>query len=203
MGTVRTHRRAIAGFTLMEMMVVLVIIAIIAAYGIPSYKTATTQSRMSGELAELDSDISLARSSAIREGINVTICPSGDPTNANPTCTGSNEWNGGWIVFTDVAGNQTFETTAGDTLLHIHNVFSSNDTLLSAVAGGTTALNAFTFNRMGGVSNSMGSGADGPNSGELLLNNANGVPGMTRCLIISNAGTITVNSPQTTTQSNC
>ncbi|RDS84749.1 prepilin-type N-terminal cleavage/methylation domain-containing protein [Dyella monticola] len=199
MDTMRKHRRATAGFTLIEMMVVVIIMAVILAYAVPGYKSLVTQYRMSDELNQIAADVALARSEAIKEGMDVTICPSADPTAAvtttTPACSASSEWNTGWIIFTDSANNQTFG--AGDVMLRVHNGFSGTDTLVSTVNGGTTpALNAMTFNRMGGTG-SFGTDATQTNQGDLTLNDATNDTSMIRCLVLLESGLIQVHSPQT------
>jgi type IV fimbrial biogenesis protein FimT len=210
MGTMRTHRRKTAGFTLIEMMVVIIIMAVVVAFAVPAYKSLVTQYRMSDELNEIASDVALARSMAIKEGLDVTICPSSNPTasvtaTTPPSCSAGTEWNTGWIIFTDTAlpsGNQTFTTDTGDVLLHVHNGLFGSDTLVSTLTGGTGNLSAITFNRMGGATN-FGSNSTQSITGNLTLNDSNSDASMIRCLIISEAGTIQVHSPQTQTQASC
>lgn len=200
----RTHRRPAAGFTVVELMVVVAIIAVLLVFGVPSYKAVTTQNRMAGEINDLASDIALARSAAIKQGLTVTICPSANPNAtpaaAAPSCSNSTEWNTGWIVFIDVAGNQTFGNANGDTLLRVHGPFSGSDTLVSTATPGT--LTYIAFNRMGGT-NSFGTAANFGNTGTLTLHDATNNTTWRRCAIISEAGTITVDSEQNNTQASC
>ena len=203
MSTMRAHRRPAEGFTIVELMVVIAIIAVFMVFAIPSYKSVTTQSRMAGEINDLASDIALARSAAVKQGLTVTICPSTNPSatpsTSAPACSGSTSWTTGWIVFIDTAGNQTF-TTSGDTLLRVHGPFSGSDTLvLSATSATPTSI---TFNRMGGT-NSFGSATDFSSTGTLTLHDSSNNAAWRRCVNLSEAGTITVNSPQNNTQGSC
>ncbi|GLQ46874.1 hypothetical protein GCM10007862_19250 [Dyella lipolytica] len=202
MSTVCRHRKPAGGFTIVELMVVIVIVAIISVFAIPSYKGLMTQNRMAGEMNDLSTDIELARSAAVKQGLTVTICASAAPTSATPTCNNSAEWNTGWIAFIDVAGNQTFSTATGDTLLRAHGPFTSSDTLVFSTTGGT--LNSITFNRMGGTT-SFGATANNSdtNTGTLTLHDATNNPTWHRCVIVSEAGTMTVDSEQNQQQASC
>src|ERR1700731_4176085 len=88
-----------AGFTLLELMVVITIVAILMALGVPSYRYVTNSNRMSGEVNALLGDLQFARSEAIKEGATVTVCPTSNPSATPPICNaGSSEWDKGWIV---------------------------------------------------------------------------------------------------------
>jgi len=196
----RTHRGATAGFTLVEMMVVLIIMALLLAWALPSYKNLITNYRMADELSQIQTDVELARSSAIRTGSNVTICPAdvaSSSTSGTPACSGGNEWNTGWIVFTDNKDDQN-TSDPGDTVLREHVAMSGGDTLLSEVTSSTAAVNTITFNSMGGTS-AWGSATAVP-TGSIVLNDSGNDTSMTRCLTISVAGMIQVTSPQTGSQ---
>jgi type IV fimbrial biogenesis protein FimT len=204
MTTMHVHRARTKGFTVVELMVVVAIMAVVMAFGIPSYKSVTTQSRMAGEINDLATDIALARSAAVKQGLTVTICPSSDPTatpsSTTPACNGSSEWNTGWIVFIDVTSNQTFNNSTGDVLLRTHSAFTGTDTLTSSAT--SQALSATTFNRMGGTL-SFGNSATDANTGTLTLHDSTNNPNWRRCVILSEAGTITVDSPQNQQQTAC
>lgn len=200
MNTVCRHRKPAEGFTLVELIIVIAIMAIISILAIPSYKGVMTQNRMASEINDIANDIELARSAAVKQGLNVTICPSAAPTAAIPNCTASAEWNTGWIAFIDVNNNQTFTNTNGDTLLRIHGPFTGSDTLVSSSTA--QALQYVTFNRMGGTA-SFGAVAGDTNTGTLTLHDSTNNLTWRRCVSLSEAGIITVDSEQNNTQGLC
>lgn len=185
----RKRRGRAAGYTLAEMLVVIAIMAIMSAIAIPSYKSVTTQDRMASEINDLNGDIELARSAAIKQGVPVTICAAAtaaDTTAANTTsCSGTaTGWNAGWIIFTDVNGaggvsNQTYVAGTGDTLLRIHPALQGGDTVATA-----PAIPALTFNRMGGTAN----------AGTLSLHDTSDNLAWRRCLVVSEVGNSALNT---------
>jgi type IV fimbrial biogenesis protein FimT len=95
------------GFTLIELMVVLILAAILLSVGIPSFRDFVRNSRMSAQANDLLSGINLARSEAIKRRSPVTLC-----SGAAPTCDGGN-FQDGWFVFLDENGNGTFDGGEG------------------------------------------------------------------------------------------
>jgi len=71
------------GFTLAELMVTLTIMGILFAIGVPSYRNVTKSNRLSAEINGLLGDLQSARSEAIREGQQVSVCV--PTTNPPPT----------------------------------------------------------------------------------------------------------------------
>lgn len=117
-----------AGFTMIETMVVVAIVAILAALAAPSFISLTQKYRIMGEANALIGDIQFARAEAIREGQPVTICTSSNGT----ACSGSTSWQGGWIVFSDPNGNRTVD--ANETVYRQQSTWTNTDTATSAVA---------------------------------------------------------------------
>jgi len=76
-----------AGFTLVELLIVIVLISVVASYAIPSMGNLVDNSRRHAAVSDMVSLLNLARNSAILEQHTVTICPL-DQTN---TCT--HDWN--------------------------------------------------------------------------------------------------------------
>jgi len=82
------------GFTLIELMVVLVILAVILMIAVPSYRTLTERTRLKSYANEVVASVYLARSEAIKRNAVMTLCASTDGT----SCTGGDAWEQGWIV---------------------------------------------------------------------------------------------------------
>ena len=130
-------RKPIAGFTLVEVLVVITIAAILMAFGVPSYQYVTNSNRIAGEVNGLLSDMQYARSEAIKEGQTVTVCSSSNAT----TCSGAPVWSNGWIVFSDVNGDGAVNGT--DTILKVGGAFHVGDTF-----NANNNMNFVTFNRV-------------------------------------------------------
>ena len=52
---------------------------------------------------ELMSALSLAKSEAVTQNLNETVCPA--PDNSQTTCQKSADWSKGWIAFVDIKRN--------------------------------------------------------------------------------------------------
>jgi type IV fimbrial biogenesis protein FimT len=167
-------KRAISGFTLTEAVVVMVIVGVLAAIGVPSFKYVTASNRISAEINGLLGDMQFARSEAIKEGQTVTVCTSTNGTSCN-TGSAGNVWNTGWIVFLDSNGDQQVET--GEQVIRVQPAFNSTDTLTP-----NTSYAAITYNRMGYAPTYTG----GPII--LSLHDSTNNHDWTRCLAITPIG---------------
>ncbi len=85
------------GFTMVEMMVVVAILAIVAAIAFPSFEATLRSNRVATTTNELLASFALARSEALRSPGGAHVCTSTD----GETCTGT-DWEQGWIVWIDI-----------------------------------------------------------------------------------------------------
>lgn len=106
------------GFTLLELMVVVVVMALLLAIAVPSFEATINNNRLAGASNELMASIQTARMEAVRRNARAAVCLSANANAPAPTCSTANV--NGWITFLDVNKNGTFN--AGDTLLRASTV---------------------------------------------------------------------------------
>lgn len=95
------------GFTLIELMITISIAAILMAIAIPSFTSTIRSTRLTTQANEFVTSLNLARSEAIKRGVQVTVRRKG---------VSSKIWEQGWDVFVDVDGNNTFNDNNDATL---------------------------------------------------------------------------------------
>lgn len=83
------------GFTIIELMITVALVAIIAAIGIPSFQDLVASNRVVSAINELHSGLRLARIEAVKRGDSVVFCSTSDQA----TCSGA--WGDGWLIFHD------------------------------------------------------------------------------------------------------
>jgi len=90
------------GFTLIEMMTAIFILAILVGLAVPSFREASLSSKLSGFANDIVASTQLARSEAIKRNVTVTMCVSSNgATCVAPPAAG---WHTGWIVLADAGG---------------------------------------------------------------------------------------------------
>lgn len=90
----------LGGFTLIEMLIVLVIFGILLMIAAPAYQQMIRNNRMVSEVYGLRAIINNARSEAIARRMPVALCPTTNGTAC--TTPGSNNWTTGYITYVDV-----------------------------------------------------------------------------------------------------
>lgn len=101
-----------SGFTLIELMVTVAVLAILAAIAFPSFQQTMRSNRVATTSNELIASISLARSEAIRGTRGAGLCSSVSGT----SCDGT--WNDdGWTVWADLNGSGSFDE--GDRVVRV------------------------------------------------------------------------------------
>lgn len=128
--TIKTNTKD-QGFTLIELLTVIAVIAITASLAAPNMASMIRADRVAGEITALSSSIRVAKSEAIKRGSAVQLCASSDGS----TCSGSNNWSTGWIIYTDPNRSQTLDI--GEVVIAKEQSIKAGDSLLAsnAVAG--------------------------------------------------------------------
>lgn len=120
------------GFSLIEMLIVIVIIGILSSIAIPAFQSFVFTSRIATYTSALHGALLLARSEAIKRGLPVVLCRSTTSETTTPTCTngssaGANTgWGDGWIIFADANNDGAYQ--ASDVLIAVKGALITNVT---------------------------------------------------------------------------
>lgn len=96
-----THCNNMQGFTLIEWLVVMSIIAILAVIGLPNFSASIERYRAGSVAGELARSLMTARTQALATGHRVVVSP-----------MANNDWANGWRIFIDLNNNGSLD--AGD-----------------------------------------------------------------------------------------
>lgn len=91
-------RTAKQGFTALELLITMAIVAILLSAGVPAFKNYSWNLRMKTAMDSLQTDLNLARRRAIGLNVQTVTCPAA----GTATCSGNSDWQNGWIVFADL-----------------------------------------------------------------------------------------------------
>ncbi|MFC0351904.1 GspH/FimT family pseudopilin [Undibacterium danionis] len=126
----RIFRFTNCGVSLVELMIVMVLVAGLAATAVSAFGDLIAKSRISAATTTLQAALLLARAEAIKRDKNVVICRSTNPNTVTPSCTsnggveGSDAgWGDGWIIFVDQDSDKKFSSR--DALVQVQSAIFS------------------------------------------------------------------------------
>lgn len=98
------------GFTLIELMVAITVMAVLLGLAVPSFNEATLGSKLGSYANNFVASTNLARSEAIKRNVKVTLCATADGS----SCASSGGWEQGWIIKCKTTNNTTCDATGSD-----------------------------------------------------------------------------------------
>ena len=120
-------KRLNQGFTLLELMITLAIVAVLMTIALPSMQDFIKNERLVTQLNSLLSHLQYARSEAVTRHQQVVLCASDNGS----TCT-TGDWQDGWIMFADTDASGGVSGT--DSILKVKDALEG-DTTLSSTGG--------------------------------------------------------------------
>ncbi|MBS0462338.1 MAG: GspH/FimT family pseudopilin [Proteobacteria bacterium] len=188
-------RKAIRGFTLIELMIVVLVGLVLLTLALPSFDAVMNSGRINSQANEFVATLQLAKMEAIRRNARVVVCPSTNGT----SCTGGGNWQG-WVAFVD-DGGYSHNWAAGVAANANNTQVDANETILRAGVVPSNVTVTSSSNISGTTNGAIIFRADGlarDNAGN-LLNGRIGVcvvttrpPENARNVMISTGGRISV-----------
>jgi type IV fimbrial biogenesis protein FimT len=136
-------RRHAAGFTLIELMIVVVIMGVALSLAIPGFSDIRFSTKLRAYAQEMVAAVYLARAESIKRNRPVTLCAVADPNAI--TCPESGSWVEGWMVVLDPVD----PNSPVSPVLKRSSALSSGFVFSGKELGATTDVDSITFNASG------------------------------------------------------
>jgi len=115
--------RRVGGFTLIEIMVTVAVLAVLLVAAAPAMTDMVLNNRMAGLSNDLMSDLAIARSEALKRGQRVVLCKNA----GNDSSCSTGLWADGWLLYLDADNDTTLDT--GETILRVRQALPSGYTV--------------------------------------------------------------------------
>lgn len=119
------HKQDAKGFTLLEILIGIAVLAILLAIALPAYSAAVARADCNKLLTALVGSISNARTAAMNYDSDAILCPSID----GKSCSGSTQWHDGWLVGVD--GNADNNIGGGEMVINNQDAFDEDVHMVS------------------------------------------------------------------------
>ncbi|MCL1523466.1 GspH/FimT family pseudopilin [Xanthomonas nasturtii] len=119
----------VKGYTAAELLIVMAIVGIMTAIGLPSFRTLIEWQRAQTRVHLLTAHLAMARSLAITGSLPISICPSIDGT----SCRSDRDWSRGWILFKD--STRSGQPADVGSILRVQQYAASDNISISGTIG--------------------------------------------------------------------
>ena len=113
------------GFTLTEMMIVLLLAAVFISLAAPGFRSILERTRLQTTTSNITTSLMLARSEALKRNQSISVCKK---TTTNDGCLSGTvgNWDGGWIVHLDPNNPSSLDPNE---IIRVGDALSGGDTL--------------------------------------------------------------------------
>lgn len=151
-GKMMGKRARMAGLSIVELMVTILVLSILMAIAVPSFRGTMNRGNLASAVNTLSADIQFARGAASSQHRFVSICRSTSGTQCDLPTGSAHDYDAGWIVYSyDVSSTDPAKSGPDQS----YTAGSSNMTILRytpqlrGVSVRATDVNVFTFNQTG------------------------------------------------------